>query len=52
MKKYTNFRHSYLHLRSASFNFKKHLGAVLALLICLIGLLPIHSFAQPIADGK
>lgn len=52
MKKQTIFRHSYPHQRSESFNFKKRRGAVLALLICLIGLLPIHSFAQALAKGQ
>jgi endo-1,4-beta-xylanase len=37
---------------TSNFNFKRHRGIILALLVCLIGLLPIHSFAQPLASGK
>ena len=52
MKKISNLRRSSLQQRSKSFISKWHRGAVLALLICLIGILPIHSFAQPLANGK
>ncbi|UCE08561.1 MAG: endo-1,4-beta-xylanase, partial [bacterium] len=53
MKKQTNFRHSYLQQMSQNFNFKRYFnGAFVLLLICLIGLMTIDSFAQPLAEGK
>jgi endo-1,4-beta-xylanase len=34
------------------FNFKRQPDAVIALLVCLIVLLPLYAFAQPLAKGK
>lgn len=52
MKRKNNVCHSYSYQRRAGFNFKRHRCAVALLLICLIGLLPLHSYAQPLAKGK
>jgi endo-1,4-beta-xylanase len=52
MKEQTKFRHLYLHQMRVSFDSQRHCGAVVALFICLIGFLPINSFAQPLAANK
>lgn len=50
MQKQNNFRRSYPLQVSKRFDFKVHCVAVAVLLICMIGSLPIHSFAQLAAN--
>ena len=52
MKNQKNFCHSNSHQKSESFIVKWHHATAFALLILLIGLLPIHSSAQPLAKDK
>jgi endo-1,4-beta-xylanase len=52
MKKQNNSYYSNSHQTLGSFIFKFHHGAVIILLVYLIGFLPIHSFAQPLEEGK
>lgn len=51
MKNDNNF-YTYLHQGNERLNFKRRRGVVVVLVICLIGLLANHSFAQPLANGK
>jgi endo-1,4-beta-xylanase len=53
MKKQTYFHHSYLQQGNQNYDFKKYVrGAIVMLLVCMIGLMTIESFAQPLAEGK
>lgn len=50
MKKLIKIWHSSLLQTCAGFNLKKHRGAVAVLPICMVGLLPVLSFAQLAAN--
>ncbi len=52
MKRQNNVCHSYSYQRRVCFNFKRPRCIVALLLICVIGLSPLHSLAQPLAKGK
>lgn len=52
MKRQIDFRHSYSQQNSRRLNFMKQASAVITLLICVVGLLPMHSSAQPLAANK
>ena len=52
MEKQTNFCHSYPHQSNEGFKVKKYCSAAFIFLIYMTALLSLHSFAQPLAEGK